>query len=435
MDPAVPKDAPAAPPPAPASAKEPSSPRARRLTSGTVARIALASAGIQAGAWVVVALSSLGRFFQFSDIVLYAEFADWMRRGLRPYFDFQIEYPPLAMPLFNAPEPFRGIAAYHHVFALQMMLWCAAAAIVTALAVASSSARAAYAVAAAFGLCVVAAGPIVANRFDAPVAFVLALALLFLVRGRPEFAGAALGVGFALKLTPVILLPLALIACRTSRAVTRTATLFAVAAVLPFLPYLYGGAEENLVDMFMYHIKRPLEIESVFATPLLLARVFGGLQMKIATLYGSQVVVAPGADVAGSLTVLGTPAAMLAAYVLVWRRRERVASTVGNLALATLAVLLGFTAFAKVLSPQYFVWMLPAIAVVARDRKPMAAVLLAVLLLTQVLFPGLYEGLVKMQMGPVLVVAARNALLVAAWVLCMRALYLVPRDSVRPAPA
>ena len=68
-----------------------------------------------------------------------------------------------------------------------------------------------------FAVAVLAAGAITANRYDVAVALSLAACLFFLARRHTTAAGAALGVGVALKLTPGMLLPLVLIVAETRR--------------------------------------------------------------------------------------------------------------------------------------------------------------------------------------------------------------------------
>ena len=71
----------------------------------------------------------------------------------------------------------------------------------------------------AYAVAILAAGAITANRYDVAVALTLAACLLFLARRSTTAAGAALGIGVALKLTPGLLLPLVLIVAETRRRV------------------------------------------------------------------------------------------------------------------------------------------------------------------------------------------------------------------------
>jgi len=66
-----------------------------------------------------------------------------------------------------------------------------------------------------------------------------------------------------------------------------------------------------------------------------------------------------------------------------------------------------------VLSPQYFIWTLPAWVLVAARDRTLAILGGFTLLLTQVEFPALYWNFLDMQPAAVAIVVTRNTLLVA----------------------
>ena len=66
-------------------------------------------------------------------------------------------------------------------------------------------------VAAAYAVLTLLCGALALNRYDAVVALTVATTLLFLTLRRPLAAGVSVGLGFALKLTPALLLPLLLV--------------------------------------------------------------------------------------------------------------------------------------------------------------------------------------------------------------------------------
>jgi hypothetical protein len=82
-----------------------------------------------------------------------------------------------------------------------------------------------------------------------------------------------------------------------------------------------------------------------------------------------------------------------------------------------------FVVLGKVLSPQFVIWVLPlgVLAVGWRMHALAAAVGLAALL-TQIEFPARYFDLVAREPFPIVVVAVRNALLLAALALAVSAL-------------
>ena len=225
--------------------------------------------------------------------------------------------------------------------------------------------------------------------------------------------------GFALKLTPAALLPLVLILAGHPRRWVWPLVAFAAAAAAPFLPYLFASPR-GLWYVFQYHLERPLQIESVLGTPMLFGKLIGVSEAVWGHSHGSHMLVARGAGLAatasGGLTLL----AVAGVYLLIWRRRERLRAAAPDQALAVLALILALMTFGKVLSPQYFIWTLPAWALVAARDRALAIIGGFVLLLTQIEFPALYWRFLDMHPESVAIVVTRNTLLVvflavAAW--------------------
>ncbi|NLT93390.1 MAG: DUF2029 domain-containing protein, partial [Actinobacteria bacterium] len=323
---------------------------------------------LQAVAWACLAwlLRSGGPwygFFDVSDIVVYLDYAQKVAAGQAVYRDFAFEYPPLALPLFTLP--YRGDpAAYPTWFAAEMILLGTAAAALTG-ATAAAIWRGLWrplAAGGAFALAVLAAGAITANRYDVAVALTLAACLFFLARRLPAAAGAALGVGVALKLTPGLLLPLVLMVAETRRRALLAFIGFLVFAAVPFLPFL--GRLDGLTGVVTYHAQRPLQIESVPGTPYLIAGAAGAWGVGTGTSFGSQSLAGPGSELVGRASVWVGLLLVAGVYVLVWRRRASLRAAPERVPVAALACVLAFTVANKVLSPQFLCWTFPLVALV-----------------------------------------------------------------------
>lgn len=359
-------------------------------------------------------------FFDVSDISVYFQYAVALARGGRPYVDFGVEYPPLALSLFALAGPPTSIDDYAIRFSLEMFVLGGLAALATAAAAARTwpAGRGPYLAAAGFTLAVAATGALLANRYDAAVALVVAACLLFLVLGWTWAAGLALGLGFALKLVPAILLPLVLILAPTPRSAVRAAAAFAAAAVAPFLPHLPEGLA-GLAQIFSYHGLRPLQVESVLATPFWLGRLLGLVDLGVANGFGGQNVVAPGANaIAAASGVLGL-GLLGSTYAAIWSRRAELRSDPGGGALATTALLLAFVVSGKVLSPQFLIWLLPCAGLLLPARPALAGLLLGAMALTQLEFPANYFAFVRQEPAAIACVVARNVALVAAYALSL----------------
>jgi hypothetical protein len=396
--------------------------RAAALALGAYAAAAALLVGVLAGT------SLWYGFFDVSDVGLYAAYARALAAGQRPYLDFLPEYPPLAVWLFRLGGDGADPVAYRWGFALLMLGALGAAAALTGATAARlwPSGRRARVAALAFAGGTLAAGAIVANRFDAAVALALAAALLALAHGRLAAACLALGLGFALKLEPAVLLPLPLLLAERPRRAAAAALAFAAAAAIPFLPYL---GTPGLPRLFAYHLARPLQIESVLATPFLAQRLAGGTP-GVASSFGSQNFTGPAADTLARAS--GPLGLALLAVVLAaaWRRRAALRAAPAELPPVALALLLVVLVCGKVLSPQYLVWLLPLAALVVPARPALGGLVLGAVLLTQLEFPGLYWAFVRGATLPTLLVVVRNAVLAAALVAALAA---VLRPTPRPA--
>jgi hypothetical protein len=373
-------------------------------------------------------------FFDLSDLGYYYDgMVLKMAQGLAPFRDFFIEYPPLFVPLLAAPGTHFDERGYVLRFAVMMVALMAVSCVLSALAAYSEQMPSrAYATAILFSCYTLLLGPIAANRYDPAVALVLAGIILAMAHDRWVIAGVLIGVGFALKVTPIMLLPIVLLLA-PRRSLVRALVGCGVAAAVPFACVLAEGgrAASNLVQMMAYHLDRPLEIESVLATPFWIGRLLGVSSVTVANAAGSQVVASATADLVAKLSSGVLLIALGAVFALVWRRRPTIASDPSMLFLSILATILASLMGSKVLSPQYFVWLIPAVALVAFDDRIIGALMAVALLLTHILFPANYWGFAQFQMnGPVILVVVRNLVLLIAFSLALRSLWRIPPLTV-----
>lgn len=407
--------------------------------------LAGAAIALQAMAWALLLALYASRVWyalhDLSDTPHYLSIAERVAQGDWPYVDFPFEYPPLALPIFLLPPRDGTIATFDYWFAVAMMTTCVATAVVVALVAARAWAGLGrpLGAAAAFAAAVIAAGAITVNRFDPAVGLVVALCVLALVSRRFTLAGVAVGLGFALKLVPIVLLPLVLVLAARRGPVLRAAAAAAVAAALPFVPFLVRSWEA-FNGALGGQAARGLHVESVAATPFL---IWTALQHGAASVIvppgGSLVIDAPGTLLLSQLAPIIVLGLLVIVYAGIWRARAVLRADPAWVAPATLAAMLAFMCGNKVLSPQHLLWILPLVALCLAARplshRVVGAVMLVAVALTQVEFPGMYHGVATLDPLPLLVIVGRNALLLAAFVIVVVALWRVasPRERDRSA--
>jgi len=357
------------------------------------------------------------------DVGRYHEFADRMLDGGLPYRDFYMEYPPGAVPAFLAPTALGWLAGYNLAFKLTVALAGAALvlALVAVLARLGVEVREAAVAVAVVVATPVALGAVVLNRYDLWPALLVLLALLALLDGRVGLGFGLLAAGCAVKVYPAVLLPVAVIhVLRTAgtRALLRAAIVFGivlVAIAAPLALLAPGG--------FGYSVKtqvvRQLQLESLASSVLLAADKVGAYTARIVP--GS-----PGSidlsgtlpDALGIVTTLALAAALATVVVVYWRGAE----SHELLALGFAASVTAFVTFSKVISPQFLVWLVPLVPLVAgRLRLAVAALLLAILVTTQV--EVVWEHPLRAGGWPVWVLLARNVLLVGLFAMLLLALH------------
>jgi len=364
-----------------------------------------------------------------TDTPVYYDYASRISEGMIPYRDFASEYPPVAMLLFSLPRLFSGASYSWFVIAFEAEMLAFSCGIVWLLSLVAwrqwhnvgklVGTLATYTV---FLLCL---GSIAELRFDLAAAFLMLASLTCFVTDRRMAAWLLLGAGIMTKIVPVLIAPLFFISLLRRRKfremITGPAVMLLTAAVIA-LPFILI-APSGLANAFLYHAERPLQLESSWASPLLLMAKFGGYEVRIMNSYGSHNVFASASDTLAMLSGPITALILIMGYWIYWRRSSNDNRTTWDYALIvrfTAIAIATFIVGGKVFSPQFLIWLLPLIPLIkGRDRGLITGLFAAVLLLTQWEFPARYWELYLLQKHMVVEVAARNLLLGLVLILMM----------------
>ncbi|MCT2224889.1 hypothetical protein [Microbacterium paraoxydans] len=269
-------------------------------------------------------------------------------------------------------------------------------------------------------------GPIALYRIDAVTVPIAVVAGLWLVT-RPTIAAALLTIGAWIKIWPGALLLAAVVAARA-----RLRMLLAAAGVTAgvVVVLLLLGADTEILGFLTAQTGRGLQIEAVAATPFLWMAVTGAARIEYSYDILTFQIVAPGAE---ALAMILTPLLVLAAAAVTVvggvkaARGASFARLFPPLALLLVTVLIALN---KVGSPQFQTWLLaPVILWLVLDRRrarTAAALVLALCLLTCLVYPLSYDGLLRAEAAPVLLLTMRNAVLVVLAAVSAVALARVP---------
>jgi hypothetical protein len=362
---------------------------------------------------------------RWGDVGHYETFARNTIDGQIPYHDFSMEYPPGALPVFLAPAlvTARGDSSgYLFRFKLLMAL-CNLGAALLALAVLvrlrATRLRLLGAMA-AIGLAPLALGHVFLNRYDGFAALLVTGSLLALLACREVSAGVLLGAGFAAKLFALVAAPVAAIRIgrRSGRPGLARATVAALAVVALSFAFFVVVAFGGLGFSISTQLRRHLQTESLGASLLLAADRLGLHHARVVPGNPGSIDLAGRLpDAVGILTTLLIPLVVLVVALRYWHGGE----SDERLVVAFVASVVSFTAFAKVVSPQYLVWLIPLVPLVAGWRGRLATgLLLTALLLTQLENNG-FHGL-RIDDWAVWLILVRNLLLVALLWLLVRGL-------------
>jgi hypothetical protein len=296
---------------------------------------------------------------------------------------------------------------------------------------------------------VVAMGSILYTRLDFLTAALSAAALIAVVRTHRFTSGAMIGVGAAIKLWPALLWPTTLVDKRAARQATLG--FLTVGGGLALASLLYAGWD-RLVSPLTWQSDRGLQIESVCALPVMIARAIVPSLWEVRhSKYNAFEIAGPGTvlltHVATGLTVAG--GVVVVVLFIGWLRRPNRTPIEGGTLMIVATLIMIITN--KTFSPQYMIWLAGPVAALltisarhpelldnsghlfswfrgpehlTEDKRLLGPLTLArhiaiwivaLTILTQVIYPTLYDLLINERWATpfaVLLLAVRNVGLV-----------------------
>jgi hypothetical protein len=397
------------------------SPPAERRLALAAGLVALAVFGF---AWALLHRGFYARD-QIVDTPVYQRYGDAMLDGKVPFRDFRVEYPPVALPVFLLPAIGDGHdeRTYRRNFE-RLMVLCgllAIAGVAIALTALQAEPDRLFAALGFAALAPLALGSVILTRFDLWPTALLVLGLAAVLAERRRTGLGVLGLGAAAKIFPVVVVPPALVYVwrrHGRREALICGGLFVGVLALCFLPFVIlspGGVWDSL----QRQADRPLQIESLGSSFLLVAHQLGVWTVHLNLSHGSQ---NQGGSLANALAAIQS---VLQAVVVIalWIAFARGPGAPERLVRYSAACVAAFIAFGKVLSPQFLIWLIPLVPLV-RGRRGLAAsaVLAAALVLTQLWFPYRYWDLALRQDA------------FASWLVLARDLVLVALVAVLAIP-
>jgi len=372
---------------------------------------------------VVVAATPAGQRWN-GDVQLYHDYAGTFLNGAigsTPYLSW---YPPLTLLPITLPRLLTDdFGLYSFLFGLEMAAIVAAGLLIVArIDRGWNRALGAPAITWTYVGLALLAGFVVSWRFDALPAILVAGAVLAALGGNAVTTGVLLGLGADLKLYPVVLLPAVLAwfwAMGRSRDAARALVACAIVGGIGAGLYLLFPPASPF-DLLRFQAERGLQIESLPGSVIgLLAALGATPHPGVVFAFGSYNLVAPSADSVLSWLGFVQAVALLAVLGVIMVRaiRERTMGVASprTLALSLTALLLALMLTTRVLSIQYIVWLLPLTVLLSGAPRWLG---IAAAILTALVFPFVYDGVLQLSVVPVTVLVLRNAALVAmlAWV-------------------
>jgi len=350
------------------------------------------------------------------DVDLYNFWAKGLVKGIFPIDDQMWQYPPLAGVVFAIPQwlfgnALTGFIIFMIIFDLLILITLLITGLNRFKLNSSSTSINGLSGAWFWILWPILMGPLVLTRFDLVPTFFALLGLIVLSNQkiRPYLSGFLLGIGALVKLWPMLLFVI-----YPKNTIKKVSTSFISTLVLVIL--FMSTWSVGFTNFLNNQTSRGLQVESIAATPFVLAKLFGA-NVEYPFRYGSLEVQALYANQIGFLLNLFTLIVFMILFILNYQNK------LNNLNFfdKALVIVMISIALSRVFSPQFWVWIggLAALALINKETKLKKVIVLLSIsaFITQLIYPGQYVQLLSGDVFATLLQLMRVTLFVWALVL------------------
>jgi len=364
-----------------------------------------------------------------TDVPLYLTYFQKLDLGLKPYSQFDLEYPPLTLIFIYFPGLLLkklDFTPYYLFFAFFMFLvdffclktcqlYCKKRLLMTEKEISYMSLL--------YILFTLAMFRLLYHRLDLVIALIFTTSLFFFEAKNPKlktsfFINAL--VGFFYKILPAFTLPIAIIfKSVNSKKMVKIICLqflFFITSLILIICVLEIYTDYNFIKNMMIHAQRGIQIESTYSSFLMFNNLLHNEHSSLYHDFGSwnieggfylEII----AKFLGNFVLLFFYAAI---FWILFKQERKITISENHFLDATLITILLLLSFQKVLSMQFFVWLAPiaAIWLARNDSRKFLAIFSFIFLASSFIFSVNYLNLIEEKPIFVSALFLRNILLV-----------------------